>query len=320
MSNIQLYEIGPRDWRFSHRRLIETQVMADTIEMIVKAGLKRVEIGASVNYANYPHIDNSFAILAELRQRQVDGEFAIYVGPGQRNYPSEKIRELMKKGKLQENTGMPDILAFSISASEERNWEIFKMTQDKTIFQIKKHINRVDEDNKKRQLLGKKPIATRGYVSAAFGYNDKDDVSAANVIGFCELLFDFGCSEVALGDTRGNASPEVFENLWEKLWPYIERNRDRIAIHFHEHNYFDWEVDIARVIEKYRIRRFDTSIIDLPAPKRKLEDKTLIDARIPPNASTLKMVEYLKQIDYDTGIDYGKIKQAHEYIRQKLNL
>ncbi|MCX5912027.1 MAG: hypothetical protein NTV04_08860 [Deltaproteobacteria bacterium] len=48
-TRIHLYEVGFRDWRFSHKMSPDTDSLVTTIRMLEAAGIERIEIGASVN-------------------------------------------------------------------------------------------------------------------------------------------------------------------------------------------------------------------------------------------------------------------------------
>ena len=324
VKNIELYEVGFRDYRFCHGLFIPTDIAANTIEMLVDAGIQRIEVGASVNYSKFQFMANSYDILVESKKRKLPATFSMYIPPFVRHYPKIKINRLLKEEKLLKEDAefaIPDEICVSVSASEKRNLDILKIKQDEVIFGIKKICD----------LAKKDKLRIRGYVSAAFGYDDgeDDDVSLVNVVGLTELLFDFGCYEVALGDTRGKAELNLFSKKWETIWKFISNRGNVITLHFHEHDYRQWQRDVMHVLQ-YGIGIFDTSVIDKTEPIKKVEDATLINGNIPPNASTLKMARFVNQLNgfpeeekielgalsFTTGIDYLKLKIAHEYIRR----
>ena len=320
MKKIELYEVGFRDWRFCHKATIETESIVETIKMLVDGGMRRVEIGASVNYDRYPEVKDSFKILEELRKLNLNCRYVMYVGSGEKNYPKNKVEELVRQGKL-EKVIMPDEISVSISASEKRNFEVYGISGNRIFEHIKKHIERAKSDG----------LKVRGYVSAAFGYENKDDVMIQEVIKWCKLLFDLGCYEVSLGDTRGKAFYEPFTEKWKIMRNHLPL--DKIALHFHEHDYFLWERDLTQVLKDVSV--FDTSILDIPMAKvGKEHDVAPIIKSIPPNASTEQMIFFINQMNaaamfnekdrvilgadsITTGLDYAIIKEAGDFIRRQ---
>ncbi len=323
---IILNEVGPRDWRFSHRESPDTLEVLKSIGMLEDAGIKRVEIGASVNYNKYPYMSDTFELLGNLRKNPSENaaRYSVYVGPYRKNYPGDKIKSLLDEGLLKEDPGMPEELSFSISASESRNMEIYGLTGNQVFEHIKDHVRRARQDGVK---------FFRGYVSSVFGYKNSNDCPLGNVVGWTQMLLDLGCYEVALGDSRGNAHPSEFK----KKWSHIKRHLplERLAMHFHEDYYATWETDVVFALLD-GVRVFDTSIMDFLEPVKSGEKHAVVfDGNIPPNASTEKMVYFIEQqinsSDYPfreiigkgsltTGLDYEKIKLAGDYIREKIRM
>jgi hydroxymethylglutaryl-CoA lyase len=320
---INIYEVGFRDWRFSHKLSPDTGSLVATIKMLEAAGIERIEIGASVNYKNYPEVGDTYEILRQLRAGTPKARYGIYVGPGDKNYPSAKINRLLEKGLLKENPGLPDEICVSISASEERNFEIYSISGNDIFESIQRHVERAHRDG----------IRVRGYVSAAFGgYKDKLDTPVSSAIGWCQMLLSLGCYEVALGDTRGKADPGSFRKMWDMLKSSLPV--EKIALHIHAHWYVNWEFDLMHVVGD-GVNTFDTSVFDIPEPTNQNQDEWLpYDLRIPPNASTQKMVSFVNQLNTDipeserakmgaerffTGVDYEKVREAVSFIRGVLH-
>jgi len=133
---------------------------------------------------------------------------------------------------------------------------------------------------------------------------------------------------VALGDTRGKADPEDFNKMWNRMKSFLPL--DRIALHIHTHWYLNWESHLLRVVRD-GVHTFDTSVFDIPEPTRQNPDDLLpFDRRIPPNASTQKMVSFVDQLNTDlpeserakmgagkftTGVDFDRVREAVTFIR-----
>jgi len=318
-----LNEVGPRDWRFSHMTSPPTKDVYQVIRMLEKAGIERVEIGASVNYDRYPYMSDTFELLSDLKENR-GARYSVYVGPYAKNYPKNKIKKLLDTGKLKENPGMPDEISFSISASEKRNIGLYGLSGNQVFDNIRRHIDRAKEDGVKY---------FRGYVSAAFGYENPSDSPIGSVIGWSQMLFDLGCYEVALGDSRGYAVPGEFSKKWNMMKSHLPL--EKIALHFHENNYINWETDIVNVLRD-GVCVFDTSIMDIMRPvstnKRQI---TMYNDDAPPNASTeyanyflskqlneVGNIELMDRTGYDeisTGLNYDAVCEAGKFIRESIS-
>lgn len=321
---IILNEVGPRDWRFSHGASPPTQDVYHTIRMLESAGIERVEVGASVNYEKYPYMRDTFDLLSMLRKNTSNkhARYSVYVGPYSQNYPKDKIRKLLDGGQLAKDPGMPDELSFSISASEKRNIGLYKLSGNQVFDNIRKHIERARQDGVKY---------FRGYVSAAFGYENSVDSPLGSVIGWSQMLLDLGCHEVALGDSRGHAVPGEFIRKWSAIRAHLPL--EKIALHFHENNYITWEADIVTVLAD-GVRVFDTSIMDVTRPVSGGERHTIpCEGDVPPNASTEYANFFItKQVaspDYpfrerigckeiSTELDHDRVCEAGKFIRNSI--
>jgi len=302
---VELYEVGFRDWRLCHKKTLEIPDMLKTISLLEDAGIRHIEIGASVNYEKYPWVDNTYELLGELRKRNGKSKYSIYIGPSIKNYPRNKIDELLEKKILKEDPGMPDEICVSISASEDRCQEIYGKSRKIIRKQVLRQIKRAVKDG----------IPVRGYVSAVFGYYAPFDVDIVrDVIPLCRDLLKAGCYQVCLGDkakidantieeklriitekpteedinsilkekeakkilkkykiesnviTRDNLN----ENIAEEFGAIINKHRpvldkSKIALHFHEPEYIKWESPIIKLVSK-GFRTFDTSIVDVLEP------------------------------------------------------
>lgn len=321
---VVLNEVGPRDWRFSHGVSPPTQDVYHAIRMLEGAGVERVEIGASVNYEKYPYMGDTFELLSRLRgvSQEKHARYSVYVGPYSQNYPQDKIKKLLDSGKLTEDPGMPDELSFSISASEKRNFSLYKLSGNQVFDNIKRHIERAKQGGVKY---------FRGYVSAAFGYENSIDAPLGSVIGWSKMLFDLGCYEVAFGDSRGHAVPGEFIKKWSAIRAHLPL--EKIALHFHENNYITWEADIVTVLAD-GVRVFDTSIMDVVRPITG-EDKhaILCGDKVPPNASTeyadyfitqqvanpdYPFMERIGDKEISTELDHNRVCEAGGFIRRAI--
>ena len=121
-----------------------------------------------------------------------------------------------------------------------------------------------------------------------------------------------GCYEVSLGDTIGVATP----NYIHTLMSFLKNNNfpmEKLAVHFHDTN--NMAIENIKVALEYNIRTIDSSVGNLggcPSAAQTSNNPLL-------NVSTLKVVETLDKLGYDTNIDLNKLKDAHIFATSFLN-
>jgi hydroxymethylglutaryl-CoA lyase len=76
------------------------------------------------------------------------------------------------------------------------------------------------------------------------------------VLPVARALLELGCSELSIGDTIGNATPDDVKRLLEVLLPAVQPS-SRLVLHFHDT--FGQAVSNARVAYELGIRVFDAS-------------------------------------------------------------
>jgi hydroxymethylglutaryl-CoA lyase len=306
MNKITLNEIGPREWKLSYRTALKTDNVYEVIRELEKARIERIEIGGSLDYNKHPYMEDTFELLRRLKNKQSEkhARYSVYVGGDEEDYPRKKIENLLEKGLLVEDSGMPDELSFSVSKDEKRNRERTGLPRKKLFRKIKRHIERGNADGVK---------FFRGYIPDAFDSEDKENFNAEEVIRNAQLFFNMGCYEVALGNCRSDDSVLDFKKKLTSIKKDLPL--EKIAIHFHENFFVCWEAKTALALRE-GIKVFDTSIMDPLNSVSKEECAFFSKGNMPPTPSTEKMIYLIEGYSEDfgiesfTGLNYIKIQNT----------
>ena len=145
-------------------------------------------------------------------------------------------------------------------------------------------------------------IRLKGYVSAAFGYRERDGAELVvptvdAVSGLVDRFFSMGARTVNLSDLQGVADESVTVRLLERL---LEHRRggdlDRLGYHPH-HVSGERAVDNSLAVLGLGIRRFDASLGGTGG----------CVTGAPGNQPTERLVQRLHEAGAETGIDEGRL-------------
>lgn len=212
-SSVQIVEVGLRDGLQNESKVISVADKVRGAEMLVAAGLRRIELGAFVRPEWVPQMAGSDQVIAEVFAKVGRGikpklEFSALV-PNLRG-----LEEALK-------TPIKEIAIFAAAT------ETFS----------KKNINCTIEESFERfvpvmKLAKKNKIKVRGYLSVCFGCPYEGQVSEKVVVDLAKRLYKMGCYEISIGDTIGVAGPQQVASLFKKLKRVVPVKK--IAGHFHD--------------------------------------------------------------------------------------
>jgi hydroxymethylglutaryl-CoA lyase len=228
---IRLYEVGPRDGLQNLEGDITTENKANLVELLLDAGLDRIEIGSFVNPKHVPQMGDSKDLFLLLLDK-VGGRDAFSV-----LVPNKKGVEMA------ESVGA-EFLNVYVSPSPTF------LNENLGTFELSEVLDRYDE-----ALEGIDRSRVRGYISLAFDspFGDWDTKALEDCIVWCKE----NCSTVVLADTAGMAT----ESRLTEVIKMAKRHTDDLALHLHEPQAkrvtFDKLLTTAYLAG---IREFDTSI------------------------------------------------------------
>jgi hydroxymethylglutaryl-CoA lyase len=191
--------------------LLSVQDKVRFIEMLVAAGLTRIEAGSFVKPSAVPAMANSAEVAEALRPVQAAHEAVVF------SYLVPNIKGLERAVAA----GAREVAIF-LAVSEQFSRANINQGVEVSFAAIAPVV---------REALAA-GLRVRAYVSTVFGYDDMA-FSPAVVAGRVAQLLAMGCYEVSLGDTTGIATPDMVSALVAALTE-AHAPIAKVAMHFHD--------------------------------------------------------------------------------------
>ncbi|WP_240511964.1 hydroxymethylglutaryl-CoA lyase [Paludifilum halophilum] len=207
MTEIKLVEVGLRDGLQNEDKILSTSVKKKAAEMLIRAGLKELEVTSFVHPRWVPQLSDARELAESLPQEEEVCYRALI--------PNRKGLERALDTPVQE-------FAVFLSASETHNRKNINKSIEET-FPVLEEVTDLAASRGKR---------VRGYVSTVFGCPYEGEVPLENTAAICERLFEMGVYEISLGDTIGVATPREVKEKLKALTGWF--SADRLAGHFHD--------------------------------------------------------------------------------------
>ena len=208
-SAVTIYEVGPRDGLQNESVILPTAVKVELIKRLAESGLPAIEITSLVRPDKVPALADAEELLAALAPLFTSHRMITLV-PNQRGLD----RALA--------AGVREVAVFA-SATES----FAKANLNATVAESMGSYRPVIEQARAAGLL------VRGYISMCFGDPWEGKVSTDQVTRIAESLFEFGITELSLGDTIGIATPGEVIDLLDALGNKSIA-RSSLAVHFHD--------------------------------------------------------------------------------------
>jgi hydroxymethylglutaryl-CoA lyase len=207
-SNVEIYEVGPRDGLQNERTILPIEAKLEMIEGLVDAGIKRIEITSFVNPRWIPALADHMEVATRLRRREGVRYSALV--PNMRGLDSAS------------RAGMDEVAIFMAASATHNRKNINKTTAQ--AFETYAEVC--------REALSR-GMKVRGYISCVYGCPYEGKVPYENVWQVCKGMLDLGVYELSLGDTIGVGTPRQVAWVLRKL---ITDGVDlsQIAVHFHD--------------------------------------------------------------------------------------
>ncbi|MGG3032002.1 hydroxymethylglutaryl-CoA lyase [Bacillus stercoris] len=278
---VTIKEVGPRDGLQNESAWIETKDKITWINQLSRTGLSYIEITSFVHPKWIPALRDAIDVAKGI-DREKGVTYAALV-------PNQKGLENALEG------GINEACVF-MSASETHNRKNINKSTSETLRVLKQ----VNNDAKKANLT------TRAYLSTVFGCPYEKVVPVEQVIRLSEALFEFGISELSLGDTIGAANPAQVETVLEALLTRFPANQ--IALHFHDTR----GTALANMVTALQmgITVFDGSAGGLGGCPYAPGSSG--------NAATEDIVYMLEQMGIKTNVKLEKLLSAAKWIEEKM--
>lgn len=275
---VTVVEVGPRDGLQNEAATIPTPTKIAFVNALAATGLSVVETTSFVSPKAVPQLADAAEVLSVIERR-----------PGVR-YPVLVPNE---KGLERALAAGADAFALFTAATEAFARANIRSTIDES-FQRFIPIAAAAESS---------GSWLRGYVSVAFVCPFTGPVSPAAAVDIAKRLFDLGCDEVAFADTVGKADAAGVRSLLALA--VRDLPAARLALHFHDTD--------GRAIENvalglnHGIRTFDGAAGGLGGCP--------FAPGAPGNLATERLVRFLEDEDFATGVDAGAVEAAVATLR-----
>ncbi|OAF69207.1 hypothetical protein A3Q56_03050 [Intoshia linei] len=280
--HVNIMEVSPRDGLQNEKKILTPESKIDFINMLTNAGIKSIEVGSFVSKKWVPQMADSKNVFTCINKKPDVNYFCLT--------PNQTGLETAMECNVK------NISVFS-TASET----FCRENINTSIIKNMKNLERIIKtalDNK---------INVRGYVSCIVNCPYEGFIEPKKVAQISKLLLDMGCSQVALGDTIGSATPNKITNL---LNQHLELGIDISKMAAHFHNTFGQGIVNAFVALSYGINTFDGSVAGLGG------------CPYAPGASgnlpTEDLIYMLHGMGIETEIDIKKLALCGQFICQKL--
>ncbi len=272
---VRIREVGPRDGFQNEPEVIPTEEKVRLIGMLADSGLRRIELTSFVRPDVVPQLADGAEVLTRYEPR--DGVAYSVLIPNFKGLENA----LRLRDRFQEAN-------FFLSASETHNRKNVNRSIAESLADLEGTI----------AAAGEAGIRCEGVISTSFGCPYEGEVDPERVFEIAGQLVEFGCAEIAFGDTTGMANPrqvrEFFEAARERL-PSVE-----LTAHFHNTR----GQGLANVLAALEsgIDSFESSFGELGG------------CPVPPgstgNISTEDLVSMLEEMGVRTGVELPKLIEA----------
>lgn len=207
MSEVEIFEVGPRDGLQNEKRLIPTEEKVALVDCLSHAGFRRIEIASFVSPKWVPQMADSGDVLRRIKRR--DGV----------RYAALTPNLIGLNAAL---AARADEVAIFASASEGFS---------------RANLNCSIADSLTRfapvmEVAGQAGIPVRGYISCVSECPYDGPTPPEAVAHLAAQLLAMGCYEISLGDTIGKAVPERIDAMLRAVLEEVPARQ--LAGHYHD--------------------------------------------------------------------------------------
>jgi hydroxymethylglutaryl-CoA lyase len=282
-AHVSVREVGPRDGFQNEPEVIPTAEKIRLIDLLMRTGLRRIEVTSFVRPDVIPQLADATAVLEGIDR--VNGVSLSVLIPNERGLDSAlRIRDRF------------DEVSVFMSASESHNQHNVNRSVDESLAGLERVIARSREAG----------LECEAVIATSFGCPYEGHVPPERVYDIAEHLAVAGATEIGFGDTTGMANPlqvrRLFAGAAERL-PGVE-----LTAHFHNTRGQGLANVLAALEEG--VTSFESSFGELGG------------CPVPPgstgNIASEDLVSMLHEMGIETGIDLGRLLEASAAARTVL--
>lgn len=274
----EIFEVGPRDGLQNEKVMISTANKVQLVDMLSACGFRRIEVASFVSPKWVPQMADSADVLAQITRARGCSYAALT--PNMRGFDGAKAAKA-------------DEIAIFASASEGFSQANINCSVAQSIERFGPVVDAAKEAG----------IPVRGYISCVTDCPFDGVTPPAKVAAVAAALRDFGCYEISLGDTLGQASPETIIAMLQAVLAEVPAGK--LAGHYHDTS--GRALDNIRASLDLGVTVFDASAGGLGgcpyAPGAS------------GNVATESVVEVLQAAGFETGIDLTALAKAADFAR-----
>ncbi|WP_040596015.1 hydroxymethylglutaryl-CoA lyase [Paracoccus zeaxanthinifaciens] len=204
---VEIFEMGPRDGLQNEKRLIPAQDKIALVDMLSRAGFRRIEVTSFVSPKWVPQMADAAQVLAGIT-RQPGVSYAVLT-PNMQGYDAAR-------------QARADAVAIFASASEGFSRANLNASIDESLARFRPVAEAARTDG----------IPLRGYVSMVTDCPFDGPTDPGAVARVVAELIAMGCHEVSLGDTVGRGTPERIDAMLASVLSVAPP--ERLAGHYHD--------------------------------------------------------------------------------------
>lgn len=231
---VTIVEVGPRDGLQSLPWTLTVEQRVDLIQELNKCGLQNIEIGSLVSSRKVPRMVDSEAVYRRVQRNPGDNYILLVAS---------------NSGLQRAQRCAASSIALLCAASDSFSLKNIGRTIEESLHDIQFITARAKAEG----------FRVRTYISCAFGCPDEGKIDVDRVGWIAEKVNDFGCDQVCLADTVGNATGNQVGEMLHEISGRIPL--EKISVHFHN----DCEQGLSNLDIALRcgISCFDTAIAGL---------------------------------------------------------
>ncbi len=231
---VTIVEVGPRDGLQSLPWTLTVEQRVELIQELNKCGLQNIEIGSLVSSRKVPRMVNSEAVYRRVQRNPGDNYILLVAS---------------NAGLRRAQRCAASSIALLCAASDSFSLKNIGRTIEESLHDIQFITARAKAEG----------FRVRTYISCAFGCPDEGEIDVDRVGWIAEKVNDFGCDQVCLADTVGNATGNQVGEMLHEISGRIPLKK--ISVHFHN----DCEQGLSNLDIALRcgITCFDTAIAGL---------------------------------------------------------
>ena len=279
--HVTVVEVGPRDGLQNEAATLAVDDKVRFVEMLADAGLPVVEVTSFVSAAAVPQLADADRVLPAVRRRA--GVCYPVLVPNLR-------------GLERATAAGADAIAVFTAASETFARTNIRMSIAESLDVFAAVVGRAKSAG----------MWARGYVSTAFGCPYEGAVEPEAVARVAGRLAELGCDEVSVGDTIGVAEPAQVPVVVAAVSERVPL--DRVALHLHDTG--GRALANAAAGLEAGVRTFDACAAGLGGCP--------FAPGAPGNVATERLVRFLADQGFTTGVDAGAVERAGAFVRARL--